>query len=1196
MAVFKVPKGSRSKYILVNGDPYRKVEMPTPQQVEGSFIADPSEIQDITVQDINDLYCNGPASKDVTARGVVAWVSGTAVWFQLFDETQVLIGTAVKVADTEYTGEVAIFPVKQKNGFCVVWEEWRGYSYIVARVYDYSGDPITQAFQVSPVETVDWIAGTSSKEKCGPWGIENSVSGNLIIGYLENTGESTTSAHYIGAFDVNGKILKVPTKTSDPYNQRNIEALGYESTSNSNAVLVMEKRTSNLLPYEAYTVIIDDFGNQVGTYQKVGSTIAGEKRNPKLTRFCGDNMLFVWSTGPSTPSFSSLYGISSYPDDPSSTVPYPVIPPDLQVERYMYPPLSDVSYELVNQSQPYYFSMPGNESIIYTNSYLPMRRACYKPSVLVLAPQDEIGLVSVPVSLVIGLLSGAPLTYTPENIDYSGGTAITGADGLQYQNIFWRATTVTDAVKNDFSEISITAGAVGGSSILGFSNYFIYDGVADVLGSCPELIVFADGVKILEGVDYQIVPQNNPHNQSYQIEVLNKFSDNVNTIEWDVYCLEAKNLVKTTGATMRGDLSILATPTLPTHAVRMTDIQWSNILHRPTFIDNSLLGIFDNGVFTPIGVSISADRAYFMETHPLLDYFVAEKANFGVSVKATMYNDVLKQNSEVFKQFNLLMIPDKLWVDTDEDGIPDLSSAGVDKYMKYSQVSGNNLPVFDIATFITEEFVNKDLKYTDPAYSWALPGSSYRGPGQTNQDEGLTYMKDLLRGILPKVPTSKTSTPIAPNEVVGTATPDTIYFPADYKENGFVMDHWWDESLVNDTNWLAQSYTDYAIQKAGGEANSAGYDVYYKIGVSDSTSFSFNTFDTVINYGALVDDGIKHILNNQMYPDVESFKDGGMVTVWQSYMEDGGGWGIYGRLLEPTAVNSYVSTVTRTDTIFSVNKTIENSQFKPTVRTLEDSNFVVAYGSQLNTNHADVVVQFFDREANKFGEELNITEGVTIETNKLLVKSAPKMCVIPLDSSKEAKKKSFIYFVTSGTVTEYPGFPVTATVKLSRNPVTPINVTAYLPISGGDTTTDTFVLNSSNWNIGHVVNYTVQDYPGGGDVFLNPDETLTGLWSVNVATAALVLSGDNSVLHGNTATILIKLASAPAHDLDITAHFPNNTTQTFTLGSSNWSTGHMVTFVPAEGADTVTFNSYGEFLAAEWTVAITYLELIVENP
>jgi hypothetical protein len=79
------------------------------------------------------------------------------------------------------------------------------------------------------------------------------------------------------------------------------------------------------------------------------------------------------------------------------------------------------------------------------------------------------------------------------------------------------------------------------------------------------------------------------------------------------------------------------------------------------------------------------------------------------------------------------------------------------------------------------------------------------------------------------------------------------------------------------------------------------------------------------------------IADDQYQPSVTALADGGFVATWQSYLEDGSGWGIHGQ--------RYDAAGAKVGGEFRINTTVTSEQYQPAVTALANGAFVVTWVS-----------------------------------------------------------------------------------------------------------------------------------------------------------------------------------------------------------------------------------------------------------
>jgi len=162
------------------------------------------------------------------------------------------------------------------------------------------------------------------------------------------------------------------------------------------------------------------------------------------------------------------------------------------------------------------------------------------------------------------------------------------------------------------------------------------------------------------------------------------------------------------------------------------------------------------------------------------------------------------------------------------------------------------------------------------------------------------------------------------------------------------------EFQVNSSTYLYQESPSISGLSNGGfviswqsshEVSEFGSDIYAQIFDNDG-----NKIGTEFKVNSYVDSA-------QSDPSVSGLTDGGFVVCWESYEQDGNGYGIYAQL--------YNNNGTRIGTEFIVNSSTQGCQRSPSVTGLADGGFVVCWRSSNG-------VQLFDNEGNKIGTELNV--------------------------------------------------------------------------------------------------------------------------------------------------------------------------------------------------------------------------------
>ncbi|KKL98464.1 hypothetical protein LCGC14_1824160, partial [marine sediment metagenome] len=113
-----------------------------------------------------------------------------------------------------------------------------------------------------------------------------------------------------------------------------------------------------------------------------------------------------------------------------------------------------------------------------------------------------------------------------------------------------------------------------------------------------------------------------------------------------------------------------------------------------------------------------------------------------------------------------------------------------------------------------------------------------------------------------------------------------------------------------------------------------------------------------------------YTLNSQAAPSVTSLNDGNFIVIWQSYGQDGDGYGIYGQIFNADG--------TKSGSEFPVNTYTTNYQQLPSVASLSNGAFVVTWQSLYQDGDGDGVYgQIFNADGTKSGSEFQINTYTT---------------------------------------------------------------------------------------------------------------------------------------------------------------------------------------------------------------------------
>ena len=130
-----------------------------------------------------------------------------------------------------------------------------------------------------------------------------------------------------------------------------------------------------------------------------------------------------------------------------------------------------------------------------------------------------------------------------------------------------------------------------------------------------------------------------------------------------------------------------------------------------------------------------------------------------------------------------------------------------------------------------------------------------------------------------------------------------------------------------------------------------------------------DTFDLTVHDGATPAQQVNTTTaNDQLQPSITTLTSGEVVITWSSLDQDGGGWGIYGRIVDangtPTGPEIHIST------------TASGNQLSSSVVHMADGGFVVTWASDGNTSQDSdgfgIIGQRFDATGAKVGGEFGV--------------------------------------------------------------------------------------------------------------------------------------------------------------------------------------------------------------------------------
>lgn len=108
-----------------------------------------------------------------------------------------------------------------------------------------------------------------------------------------------------------------------------------------------------------------------------------------------------------------------------------------------------------------------------------------------------------------------------------------------------------------------------------------------------------------------------------------------------------------------------------------------------------------------------------------------------------------------------------------------------------------------------------------------------------------------------------------------------------------------------------------------------------------------------------------YTVSGQERPAIGAYASGGFVTVWESYNEDGSGWGIYGQ--------RFAANGSKINNPFRVNTYIVSSQYTPDVATWSDGRFVVVWNSSGQDGDSEGIFgQRYNSDGTPAGNEFQV--------------------------------------------------------------------------------------------------------------------------------------------------------------------------------------------------------------------------------
>jgi len=182
--------------------------------------------------------------------------------------------------------------------------------------------------------------------------------------------------------------------------------------------------------------------------------------------------------------------------------------------------------------------------------------------------------------------------------------------------------------------------------------------------------------------------------------------------------------------------------------------------------------------------------------------------------------------------------------------------------------------------------------------------------------------------------------------------------------------------------------TDGGFVVAWESGDGSGDDIYGQRYDADGnrvrTEFRINEYTEVDEY----------LETGQDSPSVTALTDGGFVVAWQSGLQDGDGWGIYGQ--------RYDAQGNALGGEFRVNATTEGHQTGPFVAGLSGGGFVVAWESSVQVglfDHDYIYGQRYDAQGNAQGTEFRVNTDTSENDNPSVTGLSDGGFVVTWDSS-----------------------------------------------------------------------------------------------------------------------------------------------------------------------------------------------------
>ena len=314
------------------------------------------------------------------------------------------------------------------------------------------------------------------------------------------------------------------------------------------------------------------------------------------------------------------------------------------------------------------------------------------------------------------------------------------------------------------------------------------------------------------------------------------------------------------------------------------------------------------------------------------------------------------------------------WNSNGQDG----SNNGV--YAQRYDSSGNTVgDEFRVNTYTTDHQRIPSITSLDDG-SFVI---AWQSNGQDGSGEGI-YAK-----IYRRIPLS-VSTPIAdmgtnvgdafsytvPVSTFHSDTGDPLTYSAKVKMLSEPDDQYKDVSTVS---WLS---FDSDTRELTGIPNTFGvYSI--QIEASDGTYTITDTFTLSVSGPFSSDPEFQvntYTINDQSWPSITSLNDGGFIIAWQSGDQDGSGYGIYAQ--------RYDSSGNMVGTEFQVNTYTTNTQERPSIASLSDGGFVIAWESEGQDGSSwGVYAQRYDSSGNTVGTEFQVNTYTTSDQSRQSITS-----------------------------------------------------------------------------------------------------------------------------------------------------------------------------------------------------------------